>query len=149
MLRFSFDVSSRPPSHSSRHLPSPNRFYRRKTFLWCTPKVSTDVAASSDAWRWRSGVNPDAYRNIQFSSERGRPIVTSNIDVTIGRNLTTICGLGPPMIKVIGEALNNACMAPETKTRAGKSLLKSFLFLSSLIYLLLPSAATPFHLPPY
>ena len=78
-----------------------------------------------------------------------RPIVTSIFDVTIGGNLTTTCGLGPPMIKAIGGTLNNACRVPETKIRAGKSLLKSFLFLSCLSYLLLPSAATPFHLQPY
>ena len=69
--------------------------------------------------------------------------------IALRRNLTTPCGLGPPMREAIGEALNNACMAPETKMRAGKSLLKSFLFLSCLSYLLLPSGATPFHLPPY
>ena len=66
-----------------------------------------------------------------------------------GRNLATIRGIGSPMIGTIGEALDNACLVPETRIRAGKSLLKSFLFLSCLSYLLLPSAATPFHLPPY
>ena len=69
-------------------------------------------------------------QNILFSSGRGRPIATSYIDVAIGRNLTTTSGLPFLMVKAIGEAYNYACLVRETNFRAGKSFLKSFLFLS-------------------
>ena len=61
-----------------------------------------------------------------------------------GPNPATTRGPCYPMTGTIGEVLNNACMVPETKTRACKSLLKSCLFLSRLSYILLPSAATSF-----